>query len=559
MLLLYGLTLLCVAFIMPAGVSSHNTTYTNPILPGWNSDPSCVFVKELDNTFFCTTSSFLSFPGIPVYASKDLQNWKLASHALSRPEQLPELSHSGTPSEGTWASTIRYHNGTIYLITAYISWYDGWHPQIRLFSTTDPYDDASWGDPVIVENPGNDIDPDLFFDDDGKVYMSVAAGIWLSEIDLATGAATEPLKVWNGTGNRNPEGPHFYKKDGFYYLLIGEGGTETNHSATIARATNIQGPYEAYAGNPLLTAKDTDDYFQTVGHADLFQDASGNWWGACLATRSGPAWEIYPMGRETVLFPVTWEQGEWPVVDPIGGRMSGPLPPVNKQIPKVGPFLEEPEAVDFTPGSKLPGSFLFWRPPAEPLFTISPPEHNNSLKITPSRVNLTTDAVYDPTVEGMGFVARKQTATLFDLTVDLLFTPTEADVEAGVTVFLTEYQHMDLGITLLSSSNGSLVPSLRFRAETSGKPNVTTPEENIVPIPSSWSNKPVRISVSAKDDSSYTFTASSASRSKEVKTLGSASAEIVSGGSGPFTGKRIFPLFLSSALRLASFGTLLTI
>ncbi|KAK6077294.1 arabinofuranosidase [Seiridium cupressi] len=224
--------------------------------------------------------------------------------------------------------------GTFYLITSYVSWYDDWHPVIRLFSTIDPYGDASWGDPVIVESPANDIDPDLFFEDDGKLYMAVAAGIWISEIDLKTGAATEPFKVWNGTGDRNPEGPHLYKKDGYYYLLVGAGGTEANHSATIARASDNHGPCEGYPGNLLPTAN-TAEYLQTVGHADLFENASGNLWGLDYPQGRAQRWKTYPMGREMVLFPVTWEEGEWPVVDEVRGRMTGPLPSVDMNLPWV--------------------------------------------------------------------------------------------------------------------------------------------------------------------------------------------------------------------------------
>jgi len=158
---------------------------------------------------------------------------------------------------------------------------------ILLFTTTDLFDDTAWSDPVRVENPANDIDPDIFWDDDGKVYMAVAGGIWISEIDVKTGAAMERFRVWNGTGDRNLEGPHLYRKDNWYYLLIGEGGTETNHSVTMARSRNIRGPYEGYGNNPVLTAKNTAEYFQTVGHADLFQEADNNWWGVALSILHG--------------------------------------------------------------------------------------------------------------------------------------------------------------------------------------------------------------------------------------------------------------------------------
>ncbi|KAK2803196.1 hypothetical protein FQN50_007063 [Emmonsiellopsis sp. PD_5] len=555
MLSIHATLLLYLALILPL-VSSNtpntNRTYTNPILPGWNSDPSCTFVKEWDDTFFCTTSSFLAFPGIPVFASKDLTNWRLASNALNRPEQLLELASNGEQMEGPWASTIRFRNGTFYLITAYVAFAE-WEPKILLFTTTDPFDDAAWSDPLHVENPANDIDPDIFWDDDdddGKVYMAIAAGIYISEIDVSTGKSSEPFKVWNGTGDRNPEGPHLYKKDGYYYLLIGEGGTETNHSVTIARSRNIRGPYEGYEGNPILTAKNTENYFQTVGHADLFQDAQGNWWAVALATRSGPDWEIYPMGRETVLVPVRWEEGEWPVLEPVFGRMSGPMPPECKEISGAGHgpiFQDSPDIVDFRPSSDLARHFMFWRPPKTSLFAISPPGHPNTLRISPSRVNLTADGAYEPAVDGLAFVARKQTSTLFNYSIDVSFTPTVVGEEAGISVFLTQLQHIDLGIVALpddqANGDGSIVTSLRFRVEASGKPNITDiPETNILPLPKPWTNKPLRLSVSTLSDSEYVFSAALASKPHESKVIGAASAGIVSGGSGPFTGEPQYPI-----------------
>ncbi|KAJ0346621.1 hypothetical protein COL154_013433 [Colletotrichum chrysophilum] len=464
----FSLAGLFVVTLATHGQAEVNQTFHNPILPGWNSDPSCTFVKELDNTFFCTTSSFLAFPGVPVYASKDLVNWKHASNALTKADQLPELYRNSGQSEGIWASTIRYHEGTFYLITSYVSWFEGWGPKILLFTTKDPYDDSAWTGPLHIENPADDIDPDIFWDS-GKVYMSVAAGIYISEIDLTTGSATEPLK--------------------------------------------------------------------TVGHADLFQDASGNWWGVALATRSGPAWENYPMGRETVLFAVTWDEGEWPVLDRVRGTMTGPLPPTNKNIPGDGHWADEPDVVDFAPGSDIPRHFVFWRPPKESLFAISPDGHPNTLEISPSPVNLSGTPDFNPQEDGLGFIARKQSATLFNYTVDVDFKPEVEEEEAGVTVFLTQVQHIDLGIVNLPGcSNTTLIPHFRFRVEASGKPNITVPEEVVLPVPKAWRSDPVRLFASAVSDSEYVFGAAPISKPEEYVQIGSASGLIVSGGSGPFTG-----------------------
>jgi beta-xylosidase len=156
----------------------------------------------------------------------------------------------------------------------------------------------------------------------------------MTTIDLTTGEVGSDLRfVWNGTGGLAPEGPHIYSKDGWYYLMIAEGGTGLTHMETIARSKTIDGPYTPNSANPILTNANTSQYFQTVGHADLFQDPAGNWWGVSLATRSGPNFTTYPMGRETVMFPVTWKTGDWPILQPVRGQMSGwQMPPPNISI-----------------------------------------------------------------------------------------------------------------------------------------------------------------------------------------------------------------------------------
>jgi beta-xylosidase len=223
-----------------------------------------------------------------------------------------------------YAPTLRYRNEEFYLICEYLGMAEGTVGVV--FKTSDIFNDEAWSDPVTFAT--DRIDPDLFWDDDGKVYAATQ-GILLQELDLETGEMSQPpIEIWTGTGGVWPEGPHFYKKDGWYYLMIAEGGTGTDHAVTIARSKSITGPYESNPKNPVLTNRGTNQYFQTVGHADLFQDGDGNWWGMCLATRSGPQYQIYPIGREAVLFPVTWEEGEWPVMEPVRGEMTGwPLPP----------------------------------------------------------------------------------------------------------------------------------------------------------------------------------------------------------------------------------------
>ena len=521
-------------------VARRLSNFTNPTIPGWHSDPSCIFVPEWDDTFFCATSTFLAFPGLPIYASKDLINWKLVSSAMSRAEQVPNMVTSRTAQQdGFYAPTLRYRGGQFY-ITA--SFFDsatgaGGYPNVTIliFTTTDPYESNAWSDPVAVAHPG--LDPDIFWDDDGEAYMSFTTeGIQQSTVNLTDGTIGETISIWNGTGGRSVEGPHMYKKDGFYYLLSSEGGTETNHSVTIARSRSVSGPFEGFAGNPILTNKNTNEYFQTVGHADLFQDKVGRWWGMALATRSGPEWGNYPMGRETVLFSVNWGKARWPEMQPVRGRMQAQLPTENTDVPGSGPFVNDADDIDFSSG--VPEHFITWRPQVKPLFHASPPERPRALRLTPSRVNLTADNAFSPARDGHPLIGRRQTSTLFEYSVDMTFLPKARDEEAGVTVFLTQYQHMDLSIVNIASTAGDFIPHFRVRVEASGKPGLVIPETEVIPVPRGWLCHPIRLSVSTPDDKTFSFSAASTRDLSGSITLGVASGEIVSGGSGPFTGKR---------------------
>ncbi|KAJ0425936.1 glycosyl hydrolase [Aspergillus carlsbadensis] len=538
------------------------SSYTNPILPGWHSDPSCVFVAEENNTFFCTTSSFLTTPAVPIYASKDLTTWKLASHVVTRPSQVPEINNSTaqTQQDGLWASTIRYRKGKFYLLTSYVSM----HPDFKftglLFASTDVFSDAAWSDPLRFEI--GDIDPDVFWDDDvdGQAYITYA-GISQVPINLETGQTGTPYDLWPGTGAGLPEGPHIYKKDGWYYLCIGEGGTELGHQQVIARSEKVSGPYEGYERNPVLTNKGTSEYFQTVGHADLFQDKERNWWGIALATRSGPDWRVYPMGRETVLFPVTWEEGEWPVFGTVRGKMTGPLPVgAGHSVPGDGPYVDADDEIDFKPGSPIPRHFLFWRFPNEDSFAVSPTERPHSLRLSPSKSNITgsgnpegaTDA--DPSIT---LVTRVQSHTYFTYSVDVSFAPTRQGEEAGVTIFLTQYQHIDLGVVLLPSSSSSsssnpssqqqarLEPHICFQAtllddlNTPATQNVTVPETVVRALPCSRGEEiKARLQIQAVDDTHYTLSATLLGSHSGAKFEFKQRVEtvLVSGGTGRFTG-----------------------
>ncbi|KAK3899782.1 glycosyl hydrolase [Staphylotrichum tortipilum] len=347
--LILGLTAAVSASPGPSHGPGHgkapNSTFYNPIFPGFYPDPSCIYAPERDDTFFCASSSFNAFPGIPIHASKDLQNWKLIGHVFNRQEQLPRLAETNRSTSGIWAPTLRYHDDTFWLVTTLV---DDDRPQSDIsrwdniiFKAKDPYNPKSWSNAVHFNFTGYDTEP--FWDVDGKTYITgahawqVGPYIEQAEVNLDTGAVGEWRIIWNGTGGMAPEGPHIYRKDGWYYLLAAEGGTGVNHMVTMARSKKIGGPYESNPSNPVLSNANTTSLFQTVGHADLFHDANGNWWAVALSTRSGPEYLHYPMGRETVMTAVGWPKADWPAFTPISGKMSGwPMPPEATDIPGVG-------------------------------------------------------------------------------------------------------------------------------------------------------------------------------------------------------------------------------
>jgi beta-xylosidase len=522
------LTILAALTGLPGNVFARNSTYYNPILPGWHSDPSCA---QVNGTFYCVTSTFIAFPGLPVYASKDLVNWKLASHVWSRESQLPGLSWATEEQQqGMYAATLRYHEGTFYVICEYLGVPGGMRGV--LFKTTDPFTDA-WSDPVIFTP--TKIDPDLFWDNDGTVY-SATQTILLQTLDINTGALGNATNPWNGTGGVWPEGPHIYKKDGYYYLLIAEGGTAEDHSVTMARAQSIQGPYTPYKKNPVLTARGTNEFFQTVGHADLFQDTNGNWWGVALATRSGPEYAIYPMGRETVLFPVTWKEGEYPIASTVRGKMSGwELPRQTRDIPGSGPFVSDPDEYDFPVGSAIPRNLMFWRVPAPGTFSTT----RQGLEVVPSRNNLTgvMGNVELNGQRGLSFLGRRQEHTEFSYSVDVT-APKSEGTEAGITVFLTQFNHLDLAII---RSNSSVL--LRFRAEAQGV-SVPVPATRSIPLSKAWGDGAIRLEIEAGNRTHYSFTASRVAKEGKVinksrQDVAVASAALVSGGKGTFVGSLV--------------------
>lgn len=247
--------------------------FKNPIIPGYNPDPS---ICRVGSDYYIVNSTFEFFPGVPVYHSKNLVNWELTGYCLDRRSQL-ELEDCRN-SGGIYAPTIRYHKGMFYMITTNVT------DKGNFVVHTEDIN-SEWSEPAWIDQGG--IDPSLFFDDDDKCYycstgiIDGVRGIVAFEINPLTGVILSEKKlISEGCGGQCPEGPHIYKKDGWYYLMIAEGGTEYAHRETIQRSHNVYGPYEACPDNPVISHKEyKKSEIQATGHADLLEDDNGRYIG----------------------------------------------------------------------------------------------------------------------------------------------------------------------------------------------------------------------------------------------------------------------------------------
>jgi xylan 1,4-beta-xylosidase len=231
----------------------------------------------------------------------------------------------GVPTGGgVWAPTLRHHDGRFWLVVPDMM---GTGRGNILFTAEDPA--GPWSDGVVLDAFG--IDPDIAWDDDGTCFVTMS-GLGINEdgtmvhlgitqviIDPDTGAAlSEPKRLWSGIGGMFPEAPHLYRIGDWWYLMIAEGGTEHGHSVTIARGRSPEGPFEGAPHNPIVTARGSDRPVQNTGHGDLVQTPDGGWAMVLLGTRPRSSTRAFaPMGRETFVTPVSWDDEGWPHAEPV--------------------------------------------------------------------------------------------------------------------------------------------------------------------------------------------------------------------------------------------------
>lgn len=314
------------------GPTPTDQQYRNPVLAGFYPDPSAIRVGD---DFYLVTSTFGYFPGLPVFHSRDLVSWRQIGNAIDRPGQMP-YGDAEEITRGLFAASIAHHDGTFYIANTCF-YCPGQGMGNFVISAKDPA--GPWSDPHWLSFDG--IDPSLFFDDDGSAWL-VSNGIpqvpmrydghraiWLQRFDTSTMKLVGERKVLvdggvdPATKPEHVEGPHIFRREGWYYLTAAEGGTGEQHAQMVWRSRAVEGPYVAWAGNPSLTQRDLDPNrpapITSTGHAQFIELKDGSWWTVFLGTRPYRG-NQYNLGRETFLLPVSWTSDGWPMVLPRGER-----------------------------------------------------------------------------------------------------------------------------------------------------------------------------------------------------------------------------------------------
>lgn len=321
----------------------------NPILRGFNPDPSIVRAHD---DYYIATSTFEWWPGVQIHHSKDLINWELIGHVLTEKRLL---DMTGNPnSGGVWAPCLSYADGTFYLVYTDVKSLAGNFKDTHNYVITAKNILGPWSDPVYLNSSG--FDPSLFHDEDGHKWLvnmiwdhrknrNPFHGIVLQEYsELERRLVGEPEIIFRGTHLGCTEGPHIYKRDGWYYLMTAEGGTGYEHAVTMARSRQLKGPYELDPVTPILTSWQTDLRLQKAGHASLVETQTGEWYMAHLCARPIPGERRSPLGRETGLQRCVWNEDGWLRISVSQGSEAASVPSAGTAGPSVcvaGPQLPE--------------------------------------------------------------------------------------------------------------------------------------------------------------------------------------------------------------------------
>lgn len=417
-------------------------TIRNPILPGFNPDPSIV---RVDDDYYIATSTFEWFPGVQIHHSRDLVNWRLMTPPLTRAAQL---DMRGNPdSGGIWAPCLSFSDGQFWLIYTDIKRRTGAFKDGHNYLVTAPDINGPWSDPVYLNSSG--FDPSLFHDDDGRKWLvnmvwdhrhqphgDRFGGILCQEYSHSEQRLIGPVhNIYAGSDLKFTEAPHVFRRDGYYWLMVAEGGTGYDHAVTVARSQELLGPYKTDPAKHMLTAAGApDNGLQRTGHADLVETQGGAHYMVHLCSRPLPGTRRSPLGRETAIQLVEWPKGEFPRLahDGILAFDTVPAPDLPAH-----PFPPVPATTTFAPGP-LPHQFQWLRTPE--------PDRLFSLDARPGHLRL-----FGRESPGSFFehalVARRQVDFAYTAETSVEVAPTGYQQMAGLMAWYNRCQFHYLAIT----------------------------------------------------------------------------------------------------------------
>lgn len=429
-------------------LSGQPITIKNPILAGFYPDPS---ILKVEKDYYLINSTFSYFPGIPVFHSRDLKNWKQIGHVIDRPGQMDFLGERMT--RGLFAPAISFYKGLYYVTCTDID-HDG------NFVVTASKPEGPWSQPVKLPEVRG-IDPSLYFDEEsGKAYIvynsdapdnkpmySGHRTLRMYEFDYKNLRVTGEQQILVNGGvdiSQKPvwiEGPHILKRNGWYYLYAAEGGTSVNHSEVVLRSRDVWGPYVAFEHNPILTQRHLDENrprpITSAGHAQFVEGPDGKTYVVFLAVRPYEG-DYYNTGRETFLAPVKWEN-DWPIVDlggeeiPYSFEVDFPEVKQKKAKAQTGKFVYTTQF-----RKKLEPELVFMRSYDESMYDLSR-KKGLSLSLRPE------------TISGFGlpaFIGKRQQHLYGSAETKLDFVPTSEKEHAGLVVFQNENHHYSMVKTL---------------------------------------------------------------------------------------------------------------
>lgn len=422
-----------------AAAGADARTIRNPILPGFNPDPA---ILRVENDFYIATSTFEWFPGVCIHHSRDLVNWELRGHALDR---VSQLDMRGNPrSGGVWAPCLTYDDGLFYLIYTDVKAWGHGFLDAHNYLVTAPSIDGPWSEPIYLNSSG--FDPSLFHDEDGRKWVTNMlwdhrlgetqfGGILLQEYSPQERALVGPVEnIFKGSALGVTEGPHIYRRDGHYYLLVAEGGTSWEHAVSVARSRSIHGPYEVAPNNPLLTSAERPDlYLQKAGHGSIVETPDGRWYLAHLCGRPISEHRRCVLGRETAIQEIEWGSDGWPRM--VGG---GNAPRVKVRAPGLPEhvFAPQPERVEFDE-PVLPVWFQTLRVPGD--------ESWLSLTARPGHLRL-VGRESPRSLHRQSMVARRITSTRFRASTRVDFRPESFQQMAGLICWYDDENYFYLAI-----------------------------------------------------------------------------------------------------------------